>query len=484
MKAAYVARVLMTDANRPSELATLRNLLREPQRGLNICAISGPGGVGKSFLLRAAFEEESPAAQGYVHLQVDAANAETRADFFGVLEQLFRRSLPPPAVSGKDYFPSLRRTAQLHRELLGAVEKELSASPAMPDLVKQGLLGLLKAGHLLNKNVPRTGSVLKLVADHVPGWKGLLARVGQLGLEAAGKTTEADLMKALDDAAQYAQKLTSLNSEVGKLRKVLGLTTPDRLRRELFSWTAEQLMEDLSAAIGGYRSKDRFKFVHGKIEGVSRLLLVLDDYEILSPLLGEFFVGSLVHKLATANFDTVLIILCREELENTHEGWAQHCRPYLREQLRLNAFNEATALKLLAEAGVAEERRAALYEATQGYPYLLSLVIEEAGQEGADSALFLRRFYDRTTRWMNAVEREWFERLCYVERVNEDTLAPLFPDDDVRQVVDWFEREPSIRDPSAAYWRVRPLVREKVLRYLELRAPSRHRERLAAVPGM
>ena len=36
----------------------------------------------------------------------------------------------------------------------------------------------------------------------------------------------------------------------------------------------------------------------------------------------------------------------------------------------------------------------------------------------------------------------------------------------------------SIRDPSAPVYRVRPLIREKVLRYLELRSPSRHRDML------
>jgi hypothetical protein len=51
----------------------------------------------------------------------------------------------------------------------------------------------------------------------------------------------------------------------------------------------------------------------------------------------------------------------------------------------------------------------------------------------------------------------------------------------VRPVQDWFEREPSIRDPTSSVFRVRPLIRDKVLRYLELRSPSRHRERQALV---
>ena len=71
-------------------------------------------------------------------------------------------------------------------------------------------------------------------------------------------------------------------------------------------------------------------------------------------------------------------------------------------------------------------------------------------------------------------------RVCYLEKVNEDTLKPLFPGEDVRRIQDWFEKEPSIRDPSASYFRVRPLIRDKVVRYQEVRAPSRHPELLKA----
>ena len=49
-------------------------------------------------------------------------------------------------------------------------------------------------------------------------------------------------------------------------------------------------------------------------------------------------------------------------------------------------------------------------------------------------------------------------------------------DEDVSKIQDWFEREPSIRDPSATCLRLRPMVRDKMLRYLEVRGPSRHRE--------
>ncbi|MDP2269604.1 MAG: hypothetical protein Q8N23_10435 [Archangium sp.] len=465
-------------SNRPSEVAQLRHLLESPQRGLNICSISGPGGVGKSFLLSHVLADFELGAAGYVHLSVNAANIEARSDFFAVLEQLFRRSLPPPADPKKDYFPHLRRVAQLHREVIERASAELKKS-GVPDLVRDSVLALLKAGHVLNAAVPNGSRHLKVASGRLTGWLGAAAKVGQVALQGAQALDEEDVERALDFAWKQARELKSLTEGVGRLRQILGFADQDRVRRELFAFTAEQLVTDLSAAIGGYQAKDRLTFLHGQIDGAKRLLLVIDDYEILSPLLSEFLVGAFVPRLAAAGFDTVMVVLCRDDLEATHEGWAQHSKQYLRPPVKLSAFDEPTATQLLAQAGVPEERRRALYEATQGYPFLLTLAIEEAGAAGADSALFLRKFFDRTTRWMSPREREWFERICYLERVDEDTLGPLFPGEDVGKIVDWFEREPSIRDPSTAFWRVRPLVREKVLRYLEVRAPSKHRERLA-----
>ena len=108
------------------------------------------------------------------------------------------------------------------------------------------------------------------------------------------------------------------------------------------------------------------------------------------------------------------------------------------------------------------------------FPFLLSLAIEEAVADG-ESALFLKKFFDRTTRWMTDQERDWFTRICYLNDVNEDTLRLLFDDERVPKIQDWFEGEASIRDPAATTFKVRPLIKDKVQRYLEVRSPSRHR---------
>src|SRR5688500_11645252 len=57
------------------------------------------------------------------------------------------------------------------------------------------------------------------------------------------------------------------------------------------------------------------------------------------------------------------------------------------------------------------------------------------------------------------------------------------PRDGSQLVQEGFEREASIRAPAGTAFRVRPLVRDKVLRYLAVRAPSRHQKNLDLASG-
>jgi hypothetical protein len=373
---------------------------------------------------------------------------------FGVIESMFAQPrFPPQARLGRDYFPETRKVAAIHRELVAAAEVEIDRSRA-PDEVKRAVLALLKAGHVLNKTVPKTKDWFNVAA---------------LNLK------EGDVQDGMDAAWELAANLKVMR-ESRRLphfvRNALGFIFRDRVKRDLYNVTADALLADLSRAINVKR---------GAVEGARRLMLVIDDYEVLAPVLQEFLVGALVQRLATAHFPTLLVILCRDDLAATHPGWAHHAHRHFRDQVRLAAFSREVATAMLRNAGIPEERCPRLFELTEGFPFLLSLVIEEAGTEGADSALFLRKFFDRTTRWMTDQQRGWVKKVCYLDAVNEDSLPLLFPREEVARVQDWFEKEPSIRDPRAATFRVRPLIRDKVLQYQAIRAPNAHRETLQCV---
>lgn len=439
----------MSVSGRASELTRLEALLSAPKPGLSICSISGPGGVGKSFLVAQALEQARPEEHGWLQLRVDGSNAPLRGDFFGVLEQLFPRGLSR-GDANRDYFRRLRDVAQAHRDLSDDVVEELSAS-GVSESTKATVAALLKTARLFNRSIP--------------------------------PISRADSNVMTEAAFDAVQKLKAFSASRGVVRKALGLSLKDRVRRELFAVTAESIVIDLQAALTGLKGRRRvFNFAIGRIDGAERLLLIVDDYEALAPVLEEFLIGSLVPALAASGITCLMLVLGRDDLEATHSGWAQQCKRWLVDPIRLEPFDEATALTMLHDAGVPDARAKDLFVATQGFPFLLSLVIEEAGA-GGGSALFLRRFFERTTRWMTPEEIEWFVRVSYLERVNHDTLSRLFTAEEVPRVQRWFEKEPSIRDPSAAEFVVRPLIREKVLRYQEVRAPSDHQALLHRATG-
>ena len=448
---------MATDIHRSSEVSRLIHAVEQAPEGLSIVGLSGPGGVGKSFLLAHVLETVDPEKLGWLVLTADAANPDTRGDFLGLIEgQLFRRSLPPPADRSKDYFPHLREVASLHRDLVERAVAELARQGA-PEPVRRAALALLRNARVLNKAVPRSRMALD-----------------------ATRIDDADVEKALDEAWEAVRALPGLRDSTalwGPVRDLLGITRRNRVKRDLYAFTAAELRTDLSAALGGYERRDLSRLTQAPIPGLRRLLLIIDDYEAVGGLLGDFLVGALVPELAAAPFQTVLVVVGRDDIETTHPGWAQHCRRFLREQIRLRPFDAPDAHAVFAAAGIPEARWAALFEATQGYPFLISLAVEEAGDYGGESVVFLTRFHDRVTRWMTDREREWFLRICFLDKVDEDSLRVCFPDENVTRIQDWFEREPSIRDPAASYFRVRPMVREKMLRYIEVRAPGRYKER-------
>lgn len=446
-----------TDAHRPSEAARLRTIITGHREGLAICGISGAGGIGKSYLVEHVLSSLEPARAGWMALRTDAAQAQARGDFFALIEgQLARRSLAPPADPRVDYFPETRRVAEAHRTLVARVGKELENQGAPEDL-KRAAVAILKAAHFLNKTIPKTRDFVD-IAKH------------NLDPDAVNDQ--------LDEAWDTIGELKTLRDsrwmpEV--VRDRLGLNLASRLKRDLYGVAGDAILSDLTAALQGFPSEDSSNEAQLPIPGLDRLLLVIDDYEALAATLSDFLISSLVPRLAEARFATILIVAGRDDLEDTHPGWGQHYKRYLTDQIRLRPFDAETAAELMAAGGIAEGRRAAIYEHTQGFPLLLSLAIEEASADGA-SAIFLKRFFDRTTRWMSRDQREWFTRICYLDDVNEDTLRLVFPEEDIGPVQDWFEGEASIRDPSAPTFRVRPLIREKVLSYIEVRSPNRHRE--------
>jgi len=456
------------DTSRPSEATQLRTTIEGHRQGLAICGISGPGGIGKSYLIDNVLSSLDITQSGWMALRVDAAHAEVRDDFFALIDgEIARRSLAPPADASMDYFPNTRRVAAKQRAIVTRVEAELNARDDVSEEVKQAVVAMLKSARFLNQTVSYSQKFLDLTKYDIEPDK-----VGEF----------------MDETLAVVKTLKTLrDSELmpDAVRDWLGMNLESRLKRDPYGVTTEALVSDLSAVLTDETtphsslrellrspsSRERIR-----ISGLDRLLLVIDDYEALEATLREFLISSLIPRLADARFATLLIIAGRDDLEATNPGWGQHCKRYLADPIRLRSFDEETAAQLMEAAGIPEARRARIFELTKGFPLMLSFAIEEATTGEGGSALFLKKVFDRTTRWMTADQRDWFVYTCYLDEVNEDSLRLFIPEEDIERVQDWFESEASIRDPTSATFRVLPLLREKVIRYIEVRSPARDRE--------
>ena len=100
----------------------------------------------------------------------------------------------------------------------------------------------------------------------------------------------------------------------------------------------------------------------------------------------------------------------------------------------------------------------------------------EAELDGGGSALGLKSFYERTTRWMTPEQKEWLVPLSFLAEVNEETIARMLPGVDPYRVLAWFKDEASVRSPSARHWEVLPILRSRICAYCKMDSPRRFRE--------
>jgi len=103
---------------------------------------------------------------------------------------------------------------------------------------------------------------------------------------------------------------------------------------------------------------------------------------------------------------------------------------------------------------------------TQGYPYCVQLWIEEA-EAGGRSAVMLKRFHDRTTRWMGEREKRWLQHVLFLSAVDIPSLqAMLGNETEGEEAFRWFEGEGSVRDTAGSPYRVREYLRSRLVDYL------------------
>lgn len=424
------------ESSRPSEFHQVCKWFEtaaQPAR-VDIYGISGYGGIGKSFLLRHAIEREQPISKGYLTITLDGADPAILGDLMGIYDRLLAPRSIPRGRPHYDYFPRARHLFNEHSALSRTVQDALKRSIG-PDDVKKAADWMFRSGSVLNKTIPKT----KEFAD--------FEALKKMGVD-----------KRFNEAVELLASLKPLANSSwlpGRIKDVLGITYRERLRADLYQLAADEWISDLSAILSSYRSQDRWKVTHSPIKGLDRLLLVVDDFEILGKTIIDFLTTALVPALERADFHATLIFVGRDDLSDAHVAFQHHLSHFVREKIRLDKFEDDVAITMFREAGYTDSEFRSLLDESLGYPFLVNLLCEAKG----GSVSFYQKFYERTTRWMAPTERNWVLPLCYLDRITEGSVAEMLPDAPSSLVLDWFSHEASLRDPAAEWYVIAPYIR-------------------------
>jgi hypothetical protein len=440
---------------RQSDIAKIKKVLLGENRSrgqLSIMSIEGPGGIGKTALFEHAAGASHLAPRRYLQLKV-SSRGSARITPSGMMEDLIK-SAKSPAIESKSvghFFPHTLKAVSAVEAVRSAISSE--ADKKFPtDAELKGLL-VDTASDLLAKGLPLAefaNAVLKR-----PEYQNIAKRLDQAF------------------AGRVLRSFRSVRPEGNMLHKLFSSSTAalrNSVRRNATDVLAEALVHDLTLLLSG----------KSKLEGVDRLLLIFDDYEFLMQQVGELVVRHLLPRLANAPFTSVVFVLGRDKLSTTHPFWSKELADFIVDRTVLNVLELTEFVELCRHYDVIDAAvRDRIWQETSGYPYLVRLVLEEMAEQKAEglegpSALMLKSFYDRTTRFMSEEQRNWLEPLLFLDDINKRSLRSFFQDpEEISRVQEWFESEPSIRDPSASTFCIRPQLRRRLKEYLNRKDPDR-----------
>lgn len=428
-------------------------------RRLVVQSIEGPGGIGKTSCYDHALESVDLSGRQYLSMRISGQSSVPGSVARAVTQLI--ETAEADALRGQPagrYFPSVSRVVKVMEYLRAEALAQFLTLPSQNEDGKVAVAEYIdmafSLGHVVNDLAPKTKGYFNAEAmeKHRPMIEAAIPKLTAL----------------VKETPNYFQRL-------GIVDGMLGLR--NKIRHNACELLAEAFVSDLAAILSGYRYRDLFKPSHRKIDSIDRLLLVIDDYEETQRYLGEFLVTYVLPALRNAKFETVVIVLGRDQLEATHVGWSHHHKPVLLEPIVLKPLARDEMDVLVESFGMgspAEKERA--WKDTRGYPLYVQLWSEEA-QSGGRSAIVVKRFYDRTTRWMSKQEKRWLEDTLFLDEVDKRTLRKaLGSTEEAEKAFRWFENDGSVRDTTSDRFRVREYLRSRLKDYIRISDPDRYEE--------
>ncbi len=409
-----------------------------PDGNLTILSIEGPGGIGKTCLFDHAIRGLDLGSRNYLTLRTNGSDPSARTPDRAVARMVNGARAEVIRGTPGSYFPLTARVVKASEAIRAEAAAEFQRRRPNDEVGRLALLQFLdlafRAGERINNAFPIT-------KEHVD-------------------------FHELDEAKRLIEEtvpvLIALQQEAWSFWEMLGLgdtALRNAVKENACGPLSEALVSDLAAVLAGYQSKDWFKLTYPKMKGIDRLLLVLDDYEMVQEPLGKFLLTQLLPKLRSAEFQSVVVVIGRDQL--TDPAWDRDFKANLLRRIDLDPLSRPEMDQLVESYGVnSQDEKERAWRDTKGFPLYVKLWIEEIESggrsalmlnSGGRSALMLKKFYDRTTQWMSDRQKGWLQYALFLDEVNVGTMqAMLGKEDEGAEAFNWFQGNGSVRDTSTS----------------------------------